>query len=136
MKSRYEGLQNRLLGIGEGCFFIALLSIAEEYRLEHGKGKVDFVDAVNMAFERQWITSDYTVKKDTALLKWLTGTYVSKRESKTCGELKDNEYSIAKYLNREGTANHFDRRYFNVYTNSKTIKYGTLLCYYIYTIGD
>ena len=88
-----------------------------------------------MAFEKNLVSSDYWVKNDCKLLEILTGKKVSKRQSQKCGILEDNEYSIAKWLNKQGTANHFRRRYFDVYTDSKTVKEGTLVCYYIYTIG-
>lgn len=131
MKSRYEGIQNKLWDIREGCFFLSLCSIAEEYL----QRKIDLIDAVNMAFEKNLVSSDYWVKNDCKLLEILTGKKVSKRQSQKCGILEDNEYSIAKWLNKAGTANHFRRRYFDVYTDSKTVKDGSLVCYYIYTIG-
>ena len=133
MKSRYEGIQNKLWNMREGCFFLSLLSVAEEFNLEHGRGKVDLVDAVNMAFDNNYVTSDYTVKKDCELLSKLTGRKVTKKVTSVCGVLDDNEYSIVKYLNKEKTANHFRRRYFDVYTNSMTVKEGTIVSYYIYT---
>ena len=114
----------------EGCFFLSLLSIAEEFNGQ----KVDLIDAVNMAFDNKYVTSDYTVKKDCELLSKLTGRKVTKKVTSVCGVLDDNEYSIVKYLNKEKTANHFRRRYFDVYTNSMTVKEGTLVGYYIYTI--
>lgn len=133
MKSRYEGIQNKLWNIREGCFFLSLCSVAEEYN----KSKIDLIDAVNLVFSKNLVTSDYWIKNDVKILKLLTGVEnITKRTSKTCGKLKDNEYSIAKYLNKEKTANHFRRRYFDVYTNSKTVSEGTLVEYYIYTIGD
>ena len=132
MKSRYEGIQNKLYHMNEGCFFLSLCSIAEEF---NGR-KVDLIDAVNMAFDEKLVTGDYTVLDDCKILSNLTGEKVTRREAKTCGELKENEYSIAKWLNAEKTAKHFRRRYFDVYTNSKTVRYGTLVCYYIYTIGE
>ena len=137
MKSRYEGIQNKLWGIKEGCFFLTLLSIAEDYRQDNNwdNWKIDFVDILNKSFEKKWITDDYTVKKDKEILKELTGKEVTRRECKTCGNLKSNEYSAMKYLNKEKTANHFRRRYFDVYLNSRTVSEGTLVCYYIYTIG-
>ena len=135
MKSRYEGIQNKLWGIREGCFFITLCSIAEEYNLEHGDNKVDLIDAVNKAYQKGLLGDDYWVKDDCKILEFLTGKKVRRRQSQTCGILDDNEYSAAKWLNKAGTANHFRRRYFDVYLNSKTVKEGTLVCYYIYTIG-
>ena len=131
MKSRYEGIQNKLWGIREGCFFLCLCSIAEEYN----RKKIDLIDTINLAFDKKLVRNDYFVNDDCKLLSLLTGKKVTRLTSNVCGNLKDNEYSIAKYLNKEGTANHFDRRYFKVYTNSKTVRDGVLLCYYIYTIG-
>jgi len=135
MKSRYEGLQNKLWGIREGCFFLSLCSIAEEYNLAHGSDKIDLIDAINIAFKEGLVSDDYWIKDDCKILSLLTGKKVKKRQSVTCGILDDNEYSIAKWLNKAGTANHFRRRYFDVYTDSKTVKDGSLVCYYIYTIG-
>lgn len=131
MKSRYEGLQNRLWGIREGCFFITLLSIAEEFN----RRPVDFVDAVNMSFAKGWVKPDYTVVNDTAILSWLTGRKVTKEVVDRCGVVKGNQYSVAKHVNREGTAYHFRRRYFDVYEGSVTVRDGHVMCYYIYTIG-
>ena len=142
MKSRYEGIQNKLWDIREGCFFLSLLSVAEEYRLSHGMIKVDLIDAVNLAFEQKLVTFDYFVRFDTEILSKLTGQNVTKRKVKTCGSLKDNEYSIAKYekktVDENGkpvTKTHFRRRYFDVYANSATVREGKLVEYYIYTIG-
>ena len=132
MKSRYEGIQNKLWGIREGCFFLSLCSIAEEYNNK----KIDLIDAINLAFDKGLVSDDYWVKDDCKLLSLLTGNKkIKKRQSQTCGILDDNEYSISKWLNKAGTANHFRRRYFDVYKDSKTVKYGSLVCYYIYTIG-
>ena len=135
MRSRWEGIQNKLWGMQEGCFFLTLCSIAEEYNISHGRDKVDLVDAVNKAFDMKWVKSDYTVLNDTALLSWLcNGAKVSKRMSSTCGLLKANEYSACKYALDNKL--HFRRRYFDVYTNSNTVKNGEFVCYYIYTIGE
>lgn len=131
MRSRYEGLQNRLWGIREGCFFLSLLSVAEEFNCK----KVDFIDAVNMAFEKKWLKDDYTVLNDVALLEWLTGRKVRKEVIVECGIVKANQYTIAKYVNREGDRNHFRRRGWDVYENSKTVREGHVMCYYVYTIG-
>ena len=131
MESRYEGLQNRLWGIREGCFFLSLLSVAEEFN----GGKVDFVDAVNKSFEKKWLKDDYTVLIDIALLEWLTGKKVRKEVRVECGIVRANQYSVAKWVNREGDKNHFRRRGWDVYTNSRTVKEGHVMCYYVYTIG-
>jgi len=138
MTSRYEGIQNKLWGIKEGCFFLSLLSVAEDYKLDnrYKDYKVDFIDILNLAWNKKWISEDYTVKNDTAILKELTGKKVTRRIMNACGSLKPNEYSIVKYINKEKTANHFRRRYFDVYVNSKTVSEGTVVSYYIYTFND
>lgn len=113
----------------EGCFFLSLCSVAEEFNGQ----KVDLVDAVNKAFEKKWVKADYTVLDDTALLSWLChGAKVTKRVSNVCGVLKGNEYSVCKYAWKNKT--HFRRRYFDVYEDSKTVRNGQLACYYIYSI--
>ncbi len=131
MKSRYEGSQNILWGIRESCFFLSLLSIAEEYT---GK-KIDLIDAARLCMNKGLLKSDYFVCDDCKILSLLTGKNLRKEVRDHCYALRGNQYSIEKWMNREGTGNHFKRRYFDVYENSRTVREGTLVCYYVYTIG-
>ncbi len=131
MKSRYEGSQNVLWGIRESCFFLSLLSIAEEYT---GK-KIDLIDSARLCMNKGLLKSDYLVCDDCKILSLLTGKIVKKEVRDHCYALRGNQYSIEKWMNREGTANHFKRRYFDVYENSRTVREGTLMCYYVYTVG-
>ena len=68
--SRYENIQSFLTHIDtDGCYFLTLLSIAEEFN----KAKVDLIDAIWLARGRNLITDDYTVNDAPALLTALTG---------------------------------------------------------------
>lgn len=133
MKSRYEGSQNLLWNIKSACFFLCLLSIAEEYLNK----KIDLIDATRYCLEKGWIDEEFYIKNDCAILSWLVGKKVSKKTVESIerwGILLDNQYSVVKYVNPEGTGYHFRRRGFDVYENSYTVREGRLLCYYIYTI--
>ena len=132
MKSRYENIQRMLGKIGDyGCFFLSLLSIAEEY-LDR---RVDLVDTVRIALDRKWTQADYTVLDDCALLSYLTGKKVTKRCESSVGVVKLNEYTIAKWYNPATNYKHFRRRGWDVYDNSVTVRDGYIMCYYVYTIG-
>ena len=133
MTSRYDNIQRLLAGIDEyGCFFLSLLSIAEEY---NGK-PVDLIGAVRWSAEHKVIDGDYTVLDDCALLAHLTGKKVSKRAGQECGVLKGSEYSIEKWYNPATGYHHFKRRYFDVFHDGRTVREGYMMCYYIYTIGE
>ena len=129
MKSRYEDAQRVLWNIREGCYFLCLLSMAEEYLGE----RVDLIDAARHCMEHGWITDDYYVNAPEEILKYLCkAKSVRWRMVQKVGLLKDNEYSLEKWKCGEKT--HFRRRYFDVYNDSKTVKEGEFVCYYIFTI--
>ena len=137
MNSRWEDSQKILWNIKTACFFLTLLSVAEDYNIDMGKKdyKVDLLDAAKESLKKGWIQNDYTVLYDVKILSYLTGKKVTKKVVTDCGVLKANEYSVMKYLDKDKVGNHFRRRYFDVYNGSQTVKYGTIMCYYIYTIG-
>lgn len=140
MKSRYDGIQNYIMHADESCFFLSLLSVAEEERERRRMSpvKVDFIDAVRTCMDRGWLKNDFTVIDDCRILGWLTGCKVTKEVCDHCYALRGCQYSIAKYgrsVNNE-LHTHFRRRYFDVYTNSVTVKEGTLMCYYVYTFEE
>lgn len=131
MTSRYEDSQRLLWGIKEGCFFLTLLSIAEEERKRIGMDpKIDLIEAVKECRKRNWIDADFFILNDCAILSFFTGERCTRRKSPTIGKLADNEYSLEKWTRGENT--HFRRRYFDVYNNSVTVAQGTRECYYIY----
>lgn len=132
MTSRYDNIQKYLKNIGEyGCFFLSLLSIAEEYT---GR-KIDLVDAVRWGIDSKAVGNDFTIYDDCKLLSHLTGKRVSKSASQGCGVLSANQFSVEKWYNGRTGYNHFRRRCFDVYNGSVTVREGCLVCYYIYTIG-
>lgn len=112
------------------CFFLSLLSIAEEVT----EKKVDLLDAARYCKEKGWIDDEFTVLYDCKILSWLTGKKVTKTAVDKLGIVKGNQYTIEKWLAKDGRGNHFRRRYFDVYNGSVTVRDGTLMCYYLYTV--
>ena len=133
MKSRYEGIQNYIMHADASCFFLSLLSIAEEenYRQGAERPEVDFLDAARECMNRGWLRNDFTVLYDCAILKHLTGRKCLKEVVQNAGIVSMNQYTIEKWAWGEKT--HFRRRGFDVYTDSKTVANGVKQCYYKYT---
>ena len=123
MTSRYEDAQRVLWNMKYACFFLSLLSIAEEVT---GK-KIDLLDAARHCQQKGWIDGEFTVLHDCRILSWLTGRKAAK-------EVKGSQYTVEKWLAKDGKSNHFRRRYFDVYNGSVTVRDGTRTCYYVYTI--
>ncbi len=136
MKSRYEGIQNYIMHADESCFFLTLLSVAEEERVRNGNKlpQVDFLFAVRECMDRGLLKNDFTVVNDCAILSYLTGKKVTKEVVQEVGIVKGNQYTIEKWV--KGNGMHFRRRGWDVYTNSQTVKNGTRMCYYKYTFKE
>ena len=121
MKSRYEDSQKLLWGIQEACFFLCLLSVAEEELGRQGydesSRKIDLIDTVRICLNKGYITEDFTVRNDCAILEYLTCKRVTKEVVKEPGFVADNQYTIEKWIKEGGKAMHFKRRYFDVYVN-------------------
>lgn len=137
-KRRYEGLQNDLMAfIPESCFFLTLLSIAEDRLSDRGESpenaRIDFVGAYQEATAHGWLRkNDNMMMNDVALLQCLTGDRVTKRVAEPTEVLSvaENEYTAAKW--RLGSKTHFRRRLYDVYADSITVKRGTLEAVYVY----
>ena len=129
MKSRYENSQKILWNMKYACFFLSLLSVAEEVNEE----KIDLLDAASYCLSKGWIDEEFTVKYDCKILSYLTGKKVTKEVVDKLTIVKANQYTIEKWLAKDGKANHFKRRYFDVYNGSRTVAEGILMCYYLYT---
>lgn len=130
--SRYEGIQTILGRCGEsGCKFLSLLSIAEE----SSGNCIDLIYAIRVCQAKKWLTADFTVKDNLAILEHFTG-YRWTREGllpSLPSVIRDNQYTeVAYHLN----FTHFRRRYFDTLINSSTVKYGKIEGYYIYTRGE
>ena len=129
MKSRYEDSQRVLWHMQDACYFLCLLSIAEEYLDE----KVDLLDAARHCMEQGWMKADFFINEPTEILKYLCKAKdVKWRMVQNVGLLKDNEYSLEKW--KCGVKTHFRRRYFDVYNNSTIVKDGSMMCYYVFKI--
>ena len=139
MKSRYEGIQNYIMHANESCFFLSLLSVAEEELSFERKRRgwvdseipIDFLDTVRVCMAKGWLKNDFTVVNDCAILSWLTGEKVAKEVVQDVGIVKGNQYTIEKWA--WGYKTHFRRRGWDVYKNSQTVKNGYRMCTYKYT---
>lgn len=133
MKSRYEGIQNYIMHANESCFFLSLLSIAEEERERHFKMSVpvDFLEAVRVCRDRGWLADDFSVLYDCRILEYLTGRSCTKEVVQDAGIVKANQYTVEKWV--WGSKTHFRRRGWDVYKDSQTVKNGYRMCTYKYT---
>ena len=136
MRSRYEGIQNYIMHADESCFFLSLLSVAEEERLRRYKTyeEINFLDAVRMCIDKKLLLSDFTVYDDCKILSLLTGVKVTKEVVQNVGIVKGNQYTIEKWA--WGYKTHFRRRGWDVYKNSQTVKNGYRMCTYKYTFEE
>lgn len=128
---RYEGLQSRLEGIdSDGCFFLALCSIAEEML----GTPIDLIDAVNLCYSNKLIIDKYTVQDAPMILNLLTGKQwtVDKVISLDNIIIGDHDYTIAVYENPLNGIRHFRRRYVDTLTSSKTVAMNNIVEYRIY----
>lgn len=134
VRERYEGLQDLLLSAGgEGCHFLTLLSIAEEYH----KCNVDLIDAIRACRLKGWIGPDFWVKNDgTPILEYLTNKKWTRKEVVNLPVIRDNDYTEAIYYNPNTGYRHYRRRYFDVKNNSITVRDGYIEKYYIYTVEE
>ena len=132
MKSRYENIQSFLAHIDtDGCYFLSLLSIAEEYT----KSKIDLIDAIWLARGSDLITDDYYVKDALGLLTALTGHVWVMHKTTTLPEvINDNEYTVAVWYNERTQFKHFRRRYFDTLLNSVTVKEGSIAYYHVFRV--
>ena len=138
MRSRYEGIQNLLMRAGESCFFLCLLSVAEEERKRRGwvdsEIPIDFLVAVRECMDKGWLRNDFTVVNDCTILKRYTTHKCTKEVVQEVGIVKGNQYTIEKWA--WGNRTHFRRRGWDVYRNSQTVKYGYRMCTYKYTFEE
>jgi len=136
MKSRYEGIQNYIMQASSSCFFLCLLSVAEEEneRNDWRRPRIDFLDAVRTCMDKGWLRNDYFVNDDCAILEYLTGEKCTKEVVQFVGVVKGNQYTIEKWSWNGCT--HFKRRAWDVYKDSKTVKYGNRMCTYKYSFKE
>lgn len=136
-KSRYMEIQDKLMRfVPVSCFFLSLLSVAEDRLADRGEKledtRIDFIGAYLEAKAHGWLDKDNNMTNDTAFLECLTGDKVMKRiaEPTEVLNIADNEYTIAKYV--FGSNTHFRRRLYDVYADSVTVKRGHHEKTYVY----
>lgn len=133
MKSRYEYIQSFLKHIDtDGCYFLSLLSIAEEAI----GSKIDLIDAIWACRGQDFINDGYYVKDALGLLTYLTGRPWYMNIYSTLPEIiNDDEYTIAVYFNPRTGFKHFRRRYFDTLQESITVKEGFIQEYRLFRCG-
>ena len=138
VKQRYTGIQDIAADLHtDGCHFLTLCSIAEEenIRLKKINPNVDLIDAIKISQSKGWFTSEFEGKDALAFLNYLTGQKWTRTEIVTelPPHIADNEYTEVIYYNKTNGYKHFRRRGFDTLWDSKTVKCGKILGYYIYT---
>ena len=137
VRNRYEGLQTLLKACGdEGCHFLVLCSIADEYNITHGRQLIDLVDAIHHCMHKKWLTSDYYSRADLPILEWMTDAKWSRKEVEELPVIRDNEYTEAVYFNPTTNLKHYRRRGFDTRKKSRTVAEGYVLEYRIYTATE
>lgn len=123
MKSRYEHIQTILTNIGsDGCYFLSLLSIAEEYlNSKILNSKIDLIDALYKALSNNYIDGTYFVKDALRLLEALTNVRWSLSYD------KKSKYEVDVYFNKRTGYKHFRRPEFDTLLNSVTVKEGAII---------
>jgi len=130
IKTRYKGIQSKLKFINDcGCLFLCICTIIEEV---NGK-PVDLIDVIQKSKANKWLAEDYTVNDSLMILNKFTGKNFKRKIVKELPSvIKNNEFTVEKWLNPKTGGNHFKRRFVDTLTSSQTVKTGTLQEYYIY----
>ena len=128
--SRYKGIQSKLKFIGsDGCLFLCLCSIIEEITGQ----PADIINIVQESMAKKWLDNEFTVLDSLALLKEFTGKTFKRTEVKKLPDIiKDNEFSIEVWQMPGSKGKHFKRRFVDTLVDSQTVKYGSIIEYYIY----
>lgn len=133
IKARYEGMQNALTECGlNGCFFLALVSIAEESTQK----KIDLLDAIAKAKQADLIKDDFFVNDSAGVLSLLTGKQwrrIIVKPNELKEPIAENVYTVEKWVSGTTGYTHFRRRYVDTVKNSQTVRNGKLACYYTFT---
>lgn len=134
ISDRWQGFQSLCLNLHkDGCHFLTLITIAEEY-LQH---PVDLVGIIRTAQSKGWIRDDFYVTNDgTVILNYLTGKIWKRKTVTSLPVIKDNDYTEVVYYNPNTGFHHFRRRYVDTLSGSITVRDGYIEKYYIYTVGE
>lgn len=129
---RYKSIQTVFNKAGaEGCLFLSLLSIAEQYL----NTTIDFIDAYYKCLYAGWILEDFYCIDQEQILKLFTNKYWTKTVCTTLPDpVPDNMYTIEKWYNPRTGLTHFKRRAFDTLKSSITVKEGSIIEYYCYEV--
>ena len=139
VKERYEGLQTLFLQAHtDGCHFLTLCSIADEYRYNHNMDYIDIIWAIRICTSKGLLKNDFYVNDDgTKILSLLTnGKKWTRNDVVSLPPIGYNDYTEAVYYNPRTHFKHFRRRYFDTLSDSVTVKEGQIIQYRIYTVED
>ena len=133
-KERYNGIQTVFEKAGESaCLFLSLLSIAEE----NTGLPVDFIFAYRKCIELGLIEKDFFCNDQEKILYEFTGKKWKKTVvKKTPDPVPENMYTVEKWFNERTGFTHFKRRSFDTLESSVTVKEGSILEYYCYTVEE
>jgi hypothetical protein len=131
VKNRYNEIQSILEKCGQyGCHFLSLLSIAEEFNNE----PIDLIEAIKTCQSKGFIDADFYVKAGDLLLEYFTGKrWIRKEVEKLPKKIEDNWYTEAIYFNPKTEKYHYRRRGWDTLIESKTVKEGYTIKYYIWS---
>ena len=134
VKERYKEIQTVFEKAGESaCLFLSLLSIAEEYT----GLPVDFIVAYRKCIELGLIEKDFYCLDQEKILYAFTGMKWKKTVLK---ELPDpvpgNMYTVEKWHNERTGFTHFKRRGWDTLESSVTVKEGSIVEYYCYSMEE
>lgn len=139
IKERYKGIQTILEACGkDGCHFLTLCSIADEWRYEHNLPFIDIIDTIHLLHQGKLMSSDFFIKDDgTKVLSLLTeGKKWTKKNVDKLPRIRDNDYTEVVYFNPRTKFKHFRRRPYDTLTYSVTVAEGYILEYRIYTVEN
>ena len=139
IKERYQNLQTEALALHkDGCHFLTLCSIADEYRHTHGLAYVDLIWAIRICQGENLIDDEFYVNDDGCrVLSLLTdGKKWSRKDVVSLPTIGYNDYTEAVYYNERTKFKHFRRRYLDTLRDSVTVKEGKIIQYRIYTVQE
>ena len=126
IKKRYEGAQTFLK---DGCYFLSLMSIAEEVT---GK-PIDILEAIYYCVNRNYCRRDAWINNPCLILEAFTGKkWKLSKSPKLPAVVPDEMYTVEKWELNGG--NHFRRRYMDTVIASNTVANGRFVEYYLFEI--
>lgn len=145
IRAKYKGIQSKMKDsakefslLGDyGCLFLCICSIAEEYNQDFKTGKqLDIMSFWLQCRSKGLIGEEFFCKDQTEMLKLATGVEWSKSVVEQLGTVKDNQYTVEKWFNKETGFTHFKRRWGDTLRSSRTVNEGNIIEYYVYTAKE